>query len=186
MITELTHAPVRGSFVAGWSRRRRWALAVALMVAFLCCGLATVPVAAFLDYTDRQGDPPTTAILAVDIYLNQLMLEEQIGLSHALISDRRDELTEQWETLIADMKRTDPPPSRLDWGPRFDVEDQGDEVKQVTVPVGGVWWQDRGMSLVGTEHPWVFIVKAEDGGWRIAEVQPHPWCGGHVRADACR
>ena len=156
------------------------------MVGFLCCGLATVPVVAFLDYTDRQGDPPATAVLAVDIYLNQLLLREQIGLSHALISGERDDLIEQWESLVADMKRTDPPPSTLAWGPNFDVEDQGDEVVQVTVPVAAVWWQERGMSMHGTEHPWVFVARADDGGWRIAEVRPHPWCGGHVRADACR
>jgi hypothetical protein len=71
-------------------------------------------------------------------------------------------------------------------GPHFDVEDQGAEVAQVTVPVGGVWWQEGGMSMNGTEYPWVFVARAEDGGWRIAEVRPYPWCGGHVRADACR
>jgi hypothetical protein len=156
------------------------------MVGFLCCGLAVVPVAAFLDHTDKQGDPPETAVLAVDVYLNQLLSGEEIGLTRALLSDERDHLVEQWESLIADMQRTDPPPSKLNWGPSFDTQDQGDEVIQVTVPVGAVWWQDRGMTMKGTSHPWVFVVKAEDGGWRIAEVRPHPWCGGHVRADACR
>ncbi|WP_125812568.1 hypothetical protein [Actinoplanes sp. ATCC 53533] len=187
MITGEIHEPLpRGSFVAGWSLRRRWALAACLMVGFLCCGLGAVPVAAFLDHTDSQGDPPATAVEAVDIYLNQLLLKERIGLTHALITSERDDLVKQWESLIKDMQRTDPPPDKLEWGPHFDVEDQGDEVTRVTVPVRAVWWQERGMSMQGTEHPWVFVARAEDGGWRIAEVRPHPWCGGHVRADACR
>lgn len=187
MITEEIHEPSpRESFVAGWSLRRRWALAVCLMVGFLCGGLGVVPVAAVLDHTDRQGDPPATAIAAVDIYLNQLLLRERIGLTHALIDSERDDLIKQWESLIADMKRTDPPPSRLQWGPHFDVEGQGAEAVQVTVSLHAVWWQKGGMSMNGGEYPWVFLVEQEDGGWRIAEVRPHPWCGGHVQADACR
>lgn len=186
MITEEIQRSSTRPVFAGWGRRRRWVLAVVLMVGFLCCGLGAVPVVAFLDYTDRQGDPPATAIEAVDIYLNQLLLREQIGLTHALSGSERDDLVKQWESLIADMKRTDPPPNTLKWGPRFDVEDQGDEVVQVTVPVGAVWWQERGISMHGTEHPWVFVARAEDGGWRIEEVRPYLWCGGHVRANACR
>lgn len=60
------------------------------------------------------------------------------------------------------------------------------EVAQVAVPLRAVWWQERGMSMQGSEHPWVFMVRAENDGWRIAEVRPHPWCGGHVRVDACQ
>jgi hypothetical protein len=48
-----------------------------------------------------------------------------------------------------------------------------------------VWWQEGGMSMNGTEYPWGFVARAEDGGRRIAEVRPHPWCGGHVQDNAC-
>lgn len=185
MITwEIRKPPLR-AVVAGWSGRRRWTLAVLLMVGFLCSGLAAVPVVAFLDYTDRLGDAPATATEAADIYLNQLVSREEIGLTRALSKSQRDELLDQWHSLIADMQRTDPPPDKLTWS-RSDVEDQGDDVARVTVPVSAVWWQERGMSMVGTEQPWVFVIRAEDGGWRLVEVRPFPWCGGHVRADACR
>ena len=164
-----------------WSLRRRWTLAALLMVGFLCSGLAVVPVAAFLDYTDRQGDAPVTATVAVDTYLNYLLAREWIGLTHALSESRRDELVTQWRTLIADMERTDPPPSTLAWS-QFDVQDQCDDVVQLTVPVRAVWWQERGISMTGAEQPWVFVARAENGGWRLTEARPYPWCGGHVRA----
>jgi hypothetical protein len=60
--------------IAGWSRRRRWILAVCLMAGFLLCGLAAVPVVAYLDYTQRQGDAYGTPVEAADAYLVNLNL----------------------------------------------------------------------------------------------------------------
>jgi hypothetical protein len=127
MVTEeARESGQRGSVVAGWSVRRRWALAAFLLVGFLCCGLGAVPVVALLDHTDRQGDPPATAIAAVDTYLNQLLLRQQIGLSHALIGSEREDLIGQWKILVADMQRTDPPPSKLEWGRKVHHPRQAD------------------------------------------------------------
>lgn len=169
---------------AGWSQRRRWAVAVMAMVGFLCAGLGVaVPVALFLDFTDRQGDPPATPTEAADLYLIQLDQGEEIGLRRALAGSRRDELLDQWRELKATIERSDPP-DKLEWS-AFNIEDQGDDKTAVTVPVQAVWWGERGMSMVGTEHPWRFSMQREDNGWRITHVEPFAWCGGHVRADAC-
>ena len=155
-----------------------------VMVAFLCGGLGLVaPAVWLLDYTDRQGDPPATPTEAADLYLVQLDLGDEIGLRRALAGDEQDELVAQWSELKTTMERTDPPPDKLEWS-TFDVEAQGDTAA-VTVPVAVTWWGDRGMSMVGTDHPWRFSVHREDGGWRITKVEPYAWCGGHVRADAC-
>jgi hypothetical protein len=87
---------------AGRWRFRRWS-------GFSASVGVAAAVAAFLDYTNRQGDPPATATEAVDTNLNRLMVNEEIGLSHMLKSDERDELTEQWRRVRADMDRTDAP-----------------------------------------------------------------------------
>jgi hypothetical protein len=44
------------------------------MAGFLLCGLAAVPVVAYLDYTQRQGDPYGTPVEAADAYLVNLNL----------------------------------------------------------------------------------------------------------------
>ncbi|MEU8608452.1 hypothetical protein AB0C29_10680 [Actinoplanes sp. NPDC048791] len=173
-----------GPFYAGWGRRRRWMIAVGLMVAFLCGGLGiAVPAVLLLDYTDRQGDPPTSPTQAADLYLAQLDQGEPIGLRRAFADGRRDELVEQWSRLKTTIERTDPAPDKLEWS-TFDIEDQGDDKAVVTVPVQAVWW-DGAMSMVGDEHPWRFSMRREDGGWRITEVEPFPWCGGHVQPSSC-
>jgi hypothetical protein len=171
--------------VTRWSPRRRWSLAVSLMLAFLCSGLAVVPVVALFDYTKRQGDAPATSVEAVDAYLGHLSSGEEIGLRRVLSASGRDELLQQWRAERGEMKRTQPAPDKLTWS-TFDVEHQGDDREQITVPVRGVWWQPRGISMQGSDEPWVFTTRREDGGWRITKVRPFPWCGGHVRADACR
>ena len=95
------------------------------MVGFLCAGLGVaVPAALFLDYTDRQGDPPATPTEAADLYLIQLDQGEEIGLRRALASGRRDELLDQWRELKATVERSEPP-DKLEWS-AFDIQDQGD------------------------------------------------------------
>lgn len=174
----------RRRFYDSWSRRTRWLLALALMIGFLCSGLAVaVPLALFLDYTDAQGDAPATAEEAADVYLGRLDQDEKIGLSRVLAVDERGDLLRQWQELRDRIEHTNPPPDKLAWS-TFDVRGQGDEA-DVVVPVRAQWRQDRGITMVGAEHPWCFRVHREDGGWRITAVEPFPWCGGHVRQDAC-
>lgn len=170
----------------GWTQRRRWVVAGLVMVAFLCSGIGVaVPAVLLLDYTARQGDPPATPTEAADLYLLQLDHGEEVGLRRALADSRQDELVEQWGALKAMVERTDPAPDKLQWS-TFNVEDQGGGKTAVTVPVNATWWGERGMSMVGEAHPWRFLMHREDGGWRITAVEPFLWCGGHVRAEACR
>ncbi|XVU25625.1 hypothetical protein ACQPZJ_00755 [Actinoplanes sp. CA-054009] len=175
----------RGSRLAGWSMRRRWALAILLMVSFLCSGLLAVPVVAFLEHTDDQGDAFGTATEAVDSYLLQLNAGEEIGLRRGLAEDHRDDLMSQWRSILGDMRRTDPLPSRLTWE-RFDTLREGRNEVEISVPVSGVWWGERGVSSHSEEHAWVFVVDREDGGWRVESVRPYAWCGGHVLIERCR
>jgi hypothetical protein len=176
----------RRLFWADWSQRRRWTIAALVMIAFLCASLGVaVPAVLLVDFTVRQGDPPATPTEAADLYLVHLDQGDEIGLRRALADGRRDELVDQWRQLKLTIERTDPAPDKLEWS-SFDVEDRGQDRSAVAVPVQAVWWEERGMSMVGTEHPWRFSMRREDGGWRITDVEPYAWCGGHVRADACQ
>src|SRR5690348_14391661 len=96
------------SIIAGWSRRRRWLVAISLMVAFFGAACVAVPVVVFLDYTSRQGAPLGTPVEVADTYLLQLNAGEQIGLSRALADDDRQKLLQQWRGLLDEMHRTDP------------------------------------------------------------------------------
>lgn len=156
---------------------------MALMVAFLCSGLAAVPVVLLLDHTDDQGDALSTPIEAVSTYLLQLDAGDEIGLRRALAEDQRDELLDQWRTVLKDMQRSERPPNKLEW-PGYDTEDQGAGRVRIAVQLSATWWGD--VTFSGTPHPWVFDVHQEDGGWRITKVTPFPWCGGHIYAHKCK
>jgi hypothetical protein len=162
-----------------------WAVVAAVV---LCCaGVVAVPVVWLARQTIAADEGETTPAAAVNVYLLQLDSGEELGLRRVLAGERRDELLDQWRAIRRDIERTDPRPSKLENGPRYDVdEDQGDGQARVAVDVRGVWWQGNGLAVTGTTHPWRFELRRDSGGWRVWSVEPHPWCGGHVRADACR
>ncbi|MEV0734236.1 hypothetical protein [Polymorphospora sp. NPDC050346] len=120
---------------------------------------------------------------AANVYLLHLSGDDEIGLWRVLDSTRRDELLGQWRTYRHDMSRTDPAPAKLEFS--IDVEDQGDGRATVIATVQPVWWMEA-LSRKGSSHVWRFEVQASRSGWRVLSVDPHPWCGGHVRAEACR
>jgi hypothetical protein len=173
------------SIIAGWSRRRRWLVAICLMVAFFVAACLAVPVVVFLDYTSRQGAALGTPVEATDTYLLQLNSGEEIGLSRALADDERQRLLKQWHGLLDEMRRTDPAPTKLAWS-SFDTEDQADDKVTVTVPVAAEWRGSSGNGYKSAAHPWTFAVHREDGGWRLTAVTPYPWCGGYVDREHCR
>ncbi len=133
-----------------------------------------------------KGQPSATA--AVNVFILALSSGEELGLRAALAEDRREQLLERWRQLRAELDRTDPPPSKLELG-SLTVEDQGADTARVVAQVQGIWWR-RGAgsatSINGETHPWRFETRRDDDGWRVWSVEPYAWCGGHVRADACR
>jgi hypothetical protein len=122
----------------------------------------------------------------VTVYLLKLSSGDEAGLLPVLADDQQDALLTQWRSYRADIERTDSPPSEIEhtMGP---VAAEPDGRVDVNAELFPVWWNygSAGTSLSGTRHPWRFTV-VEEGGWRIRAVLPHPWCGGNVRADACR
>lgn len=110
---------------------------------------------------------------------------DEIGLSRALAKDQRKQLLKQWRSLRTEIARTDPPPSNLVWS-SFDREDQGDDRVTVTVPIVVEWQEASGQGYKSEAYSWTFEVHREDGGWRLAAVKPHPWCGGYIVQSRCR
>ncbi|MGC4771989.1 hypothetical protein ACLQ25_23845 [Micromonospora sp. DT44] len=130
-----------------------------------------------------KGQPAPDA--AANVFMLALSSGEEIGLRAVLAPDRRDELLDEWRGIRRDITRSDPQPSKLNAGV-FNVEEPGDDRAKVATPVHAVWWGDDGISMTGAKHLWRFETRRDGGGWRVWSVDPYPWCGGHVRADACR
>ncbi|WP_262285548.1 hypothetical protein [Micromonospora sp. MA102] len=65
------------------------------------------------------------------------------------------------------------------------IEHQGDDRTTVAQQIRAVWW-DGPRILAGLDHPWRWKLRKDDGGWRVWSVELPPWCGTHVRTDACR
>lgn len=117
---------------------------------------------------------------AVTVWLLRLNASEEIGLLPVLARQRRDDLLGQWRDYRREMDRR--PPSKLE-SVDLAVTQLGGGRAVVVEQVRGIWWGDGAM-LAGASHPWRFEVR-EDDGWRIWSVDLPPWCGVHVRADAC-
>ncbi|WP_346121869.1 hypothetical protein [Micromonospora coerulea] len=109
---------------------------------------------------------------------------EELGLSRVLVDERHEELLRQWRRYRGEMERASVP-SKLETVGPIDVEDQGDSRATVTAHIRAIWWNGP-TSLSGTAHPWRFETRRDAGGWRVWAADLPPWCGGHVRADACR
>ncbi|MFE2613337.1 hypothetical protein ACFXA2_06965 [Micromonospora chalcea] len=120
---------------------------------------------------------------AVNVYVLQMSSGERIGLSRVLAGRRHDELLLQWREYRGEMERGNVP-SKLEVVGPIDVEDQADNRATVTAQVHAVWWNEQ-VSLSGTAHPWRFETRRYAGGWRVWAADLPPWCGVHVRADAC-
>ncbi|MBM0229330.1 MULTISPECIES: hypothetical protein [Micromonospora] len=120
----------------------------------------------------------------MNVYALQMSSGEQIGLSRVLTGKRHDELLRQWREYRGEMERGNVP-SKLEVVGPIDVEDQADDRATVTAQVHAVWWNEQ-VNLSGTAHPWRFETRRDAGGWRVWAAELPPWCGVHVRADACR
>ncbi|MEU7776236.1 hypothetical protein AB0C44_33400 [Micromonospora taraxaci] len=166
-------------------RPRRWVLYLAIGLALCVGGPAVAGVSWFAVKTAEADKGQPTPDAAANVFMLAMSSGEELGLRAALAPQRRDELLDEWRSVRRDITRTDPLPSKVNAGV-FVVEDQGDDRAQVVTPVHAVWWQDGGISMAGAKHPWQFEVRHDRGGWRVWSVDPYPWCGGHVRVEACR
>ncbi|WP_130407068.1 hypothetical protein [Micromonospora violae] len=166
-------------------RPRRWVIYLAIGLALCVGGPAVAGVSWFAVKTAEADRGQAAPEAAVNVFMLALSSGEELGLRAVLAPKQRNELLDEWRDIRRDITRTDPQPSKVSAGV-FDVEDQGDDRAQVATPVQAVWWGHDGLSMTGTPHPWQFEVRRDGGGWRVWSVAPYPWCGGHVRADACR
>lgn len=128
---------------------------------------------------DQGAETPEAA---VTLWVLKLNASDVIGLSPVLAPDRRDELLDQWHDYRREMDRR--PPSKLEGG-ELTTNERGDGHVLVVNQVHGIWWLEGGMSLTGEDEPWTFDVRRDSTGWRIWSADLPPWCGEHVRADAC-
>lgn len=162
---------------------RHWPWVVLSLVAVLCTGIVAVPVSwAVLKQAEAErGEASPDA--AVNVYVLQMSSGEELGLSRVLAARHRDELLRQWRHYRGEMQRGEVPSKLGTVGP-IDVDSQGEGRATVTVHVRAIWW--RGQTILnGTEQPWRFEARRDDGGWRVWAANLPPWCGVHVRADAC-
>jgi hypothetical protein len=174
--------------VREWSTRRRWvAFVLVPMLVFCCCGgVVGVPLVWFIRETIKAGQGPESPDVAASGYLMGLGYDNEDGLLPLLDDDHQDALLAQWREYRATMERTDPPPSRLDFG-SLAVHQLDADHATVTTNVTATWWSTTGgaLSYDSEALPWSFEAR-EDDGWRITAVSPPVWCGGYVRADACK
>ncbi|TDB74272.1 hypothetical protein E1165_14965 [Micromonospora sp. KC723] len=131
-----------------------------------------------------QGQPSPDA--AANVFMLAVSSGEELGLRSALAPQHRDELVNEWREIRQDISRTEPAVSKVT-AAAFVIEHQDDDRAQVVTEVRAVWWPTDGGGLMmhGSPYPWRFETRRDDGGWRVWSVDPHPWCGGHVRASAC-
>ncbi|RUL90963.1 hypothetical protein [Verrucosispora sp. FIM060022] len=171
-------------------RSRRWVLLLA--AALMLCTAGPVGVAAagvgWLVVKTHQADQgqPTPAA-AANVFMLAVSSGEELGLRAVLAPERRDQLVEEWRSIRDDISRTYPNVSKVSTRALV-VEDQADDRAQVVTEVYPVWWSvdAGGLMMHGSPHPWRFETRRDDGGWRVWSVDPHPWCGGHVRVSACQ
>ncbi len=163
---------------------RHWPWVALSLVAVLCAGVVAVPVSwAVLRQAEAERGEATPDA-AVNLYVLRMSSGERIGLSRVLAGRRHDELLRQWREYRGEMERGNVP-SKLEVVGPIDVEDQADDRATVTAHVHAVWWTDQ-VNLSGTAHPWRFETRRDASGWRVWSAELPPWCGVHLRADACR
>lgn len=166
--------------------RSRWLLIVAA-VALVCCGATlAVPVVWFVRETIRAGAGQPSPDAAAEVYLSALSTGDEAGLLPVLDDRHSAELLAQWRAYRADMQTTDPPPAKLEYT-YTDVRRISADRALVVALVHAVWSPSGAGSTYfnGGSYEWR-ITTRDDGGWRVTSVVPYRWCGGHVRADACR
>ncbi len=171
----------------GWPTWRRLMAFVLLPLLLCCCGsVVTVPVVWFLRGTVAAGAGQPSPDAAANVYLLALSAGREDGLLPALSDGHRDDLLAQWRAYRAEILRTDPPPSKLEFN-FTGVTAVGQGRAEVVAEVNPVWWNhgNGGTSMHGTRHPWR-LTAVDDDGWRVEAVTEYPWCDGYVRADACR
>jgi hypothetical protein len=136
--------------------------------------------------TLEAGEGQLSPEAAAEVYLSKLSVGTEAGLLPVLAEDREEELLAQWRAYQAEMQRTDPPPSKLEYDYN-DVTKTSEHEAVLAVELYPVWWNhgSGGTSMHGPRHAWQ-IVAREDNGWRVYSVNPYQWCGGYVRADACK
>ncbi|MDI5937933.1 MULTISPECIES: hypothetical protein [unclassified Micromonospora] len=164
-------------------RPRRWVLYLAAGLALCVAGPAAAGAGWVATKTVEADRGQPTPDAAANVFMLAVSSGEELGLRAALAPSRRDELVDEWRRIRGDITRTSPQPSKVSAGV-FVVDDQGDDRAQVVTEVQAVWWGT--VSMAGTPHAWRFETRRDGGGWRVWSVDPHPWCGGHVRAEACR
>ena len=148
-------------------------------------GIVAVPVSwAVLRQAEAERGEATPDA-AVNVYVLQMSSGEEIGLSRILAAKRHDELLRQWRQYRGEMERANVP-SKLETVGPIDVEDQDDDDRATVIAqVRPTWWNEQ-TNLSGTAHPWRFETRRDAGGWRVWAADLPPWCGVHVRPDACR
>jgi hypothetical protein len=168
----------------GWSMRRRWLTFVLVPTMILCCGGTALgaPAAWLLGTTIEASRGAATPDAAANEYLLALSYDNEDGLLAVLDNDNQDELLTAWHAYRATMSGTTPPPSSLDFGP-LAVGPVADGRAEVSAEVRATWWGD--LAYQSESHTWRFTTR-QDNGWQIEKVEPPAWCGGYVRADACK
>ncbi|GAA4565227.1 hypothetical protein GCM10023176_12810 [Micromonospora coerulea] len=153
------------------------------LVAVLCSGIVAVPVSwAVLRQAEAERGEATPEA-AVNVYVLRMSSGEELGPSRVLVDERHEELLRQWRRYRGEMERANIP-SKLETVGPIDVEDLGDDRAKVTAHVHAIWWGGQ-MSLSGAAHPWRFQTRQDAGGWRVWAAELPPWCGVHVRVEAC-
>jgi hypothetical protein len=168
--------------MSGWPVRRRYVVFVLLPVLLCCCGggLVGVPALWLVRSTVEAGKGAASPVAAADAYLVALGYNQREGLLPLLHDDTQEELLRQWDELRTAMAATD------GWGAPnvLNVEDLdegpvADGRATVEAGVSASWWGrggTAGTSVKSETLRWR-IVTREDDGWRVAKVEPPPWCG---------
>ena len=171
-------------------RLRRWPLAVRWIVlvglpALLICA-AGAPLAWIGGITAEASRGAASPADAVFRYLDGLSYDTEAGLLPVLNDGRGDKLLKQWRAYRSQMQRGGTQPSKLECSVEATSSGAGGRVV-VNAAVQPVWWatDGRGLSFKGAGHTWVFVTR-DDNGWQIENVEPYPWCGGHVTEQTCR
>jgi hypothetical protein len=168
----------------GWSVRRRWLTFVLIPTLIVCCGGTAfgLPAAWLLRTTIEASKGAPSPDAAANVYLMALGYDDEAGLLPMLNNDHQDELLTGWRAYRAAMSGTTPPPSTFDFG-TLTVGPIVDGRAEVSAEVSATWWGEN--SYRSAAHTWRFTTR-RDNGWQIERVKPFAWCGGYVRADACK
>ncbi|WP_157411547.1 hypothetical protein [Actinoplanes rectilineatus] len=173
-----------------WPVQTRWLAFVLFPAMFAgCCGGPAMWLAAwFSGATADAGRGAVSPEAAANEYLLSISYNNVEGLAPLLDDDRQDQLLRQRAAYLSEMEATDPAPARMSWE-GYDVRPLSQGRVEVRTDVRGNWTSaaeggGRLRMFNSEAHPWVILL-AEDDGWRIVEVRPHPWCGGYVYGDRC-